>query len=128
MKVIQIPYGYAQHQGNFAWTTQLDIQRMLFSHGRWTEFDVDDTLGSKDPGKTKWGDAQSVAVMTKFKEQADVCHPDNLANGTLELNTVYQAGQIAMQVQYHEFAASCEDEKTSKACWRQNRLRPMSKG
>jgi multiple sugar transport system substrate-binding protein len=53
--------------------------------------------------------------MEKFKEQADVSHPDNLANGTLELNTVYQAGQIAMQVQYHEFAASIEDEKTSRA-------------
>ena len=43
---------------------------------------------------------------------ADVSHPDNLANGTLELNTVYQSGNIAMQVQYHEFAASIEDEKT----------------
>ena len=52
-------------------------------------------------------------MMEKFKEQADVCHPDNLANGTLQLNTVYQAGQIAMQVQYHEFAASIEDEKTA---------------
>ena len=53
--------------------------------------------------------------MQKFKDQADVCHPDNLANGTLELNTVYQAGDIAMQVQYHEFAASIEDESTSRA-------------
>ena len=53
--------------------------------------------------------------MEKFKELADVCHPDNLANGTLELNTVYQAGKIAMQVQYHEFAASIEDETTSRA-------------
>ena len=26
-----VPYGYAQHQGSFAWTTQLDIQRMLFA-------------------------------------------------------------------------------------------------
>ena len=78
-----VPYGYAQHQGTFAWTTQLDIQRMLFAHGRWTEFDVDDKLGSKTPGPTKWGDEQSVLIMQKFKEQADVCHPDNLANGTL---------------------------------------------
>ena len=31
-----IPYGYAQHQGSFAWTTQLDIQRMLFARGQWT--------------------------------------------------------------------------------------------
>jgi multiple sugar transport system substrate-binding protein len=110
-----IPYGYAQHQGSFAWTTQLDIQRMLFAHGRWTEFDVDDKLGSKTPGPTKWGDAQSIEIMTRYKEQADVSHPDNLANGTLQLNTVYQAGQIAIQVQYHEFAASIEDEKTSVA-------------
>ena len=42
-------------------------------------------------------------------------HPDNLANGTLELNTVYQSGNIAMQVQYHEFAASIEDETKSRA-------------
>ncbi len=110
-----VTYGYAQHQGNFAWTTQLDIQRLLFSHGRWTDFNVDDKVGSKTPGPTNWGDATSVFMMQKFKEQADVSHPDNLANGTLQLNTVYQAGQIAMQVQYNEFAASVEDEKTSRA-------------
>ena len=88
---------------------------MLFAHGHWTEFDIDDKLGSKTPGPTNWGDEQSVLMMQKFKELADVSHPDNLANGTLQLNTVYQAGQIAMQVQYHEFAASIEDEKTSRA-------------
>jgi multiple sugar transport system substrate-binding protein len=123
-----IPYGYAQHQGAFAWTTQLDIQRMLFAHGQWTEFKVDDKLGSKTPGPTNWGDEQSVLVMTKFKEQADASHPDNLANGTLELNTVYQAGQIAMQVQYHEFAASIEDEKTSVAAGGKTAYAPCPKG
>jgi multiple sugar transport system substrate-binding protein len=110
-----VPYGYAQHLGTFAWTTQLDIQRLMYSHGQWQDFNVDDVLGSKKPGPTNWGDAQSVEMMKQFKALADVSHPDNLANGTLELNTVYQSGQIAMQVQYHEFAASVEDEKTSKA-------------
>lgn len=110
-----VPYGYAQHHGSFAWTTQLDIQRLLFANGRWMDWNIDDVYGSKKPGKTNWGDEQSVLMMTKFKELADVCHPDNLANGTLELNTVYQAGNIAMQTQYHEFAASIEDEKTSRA-------------
>jgi multiple sugar transport system substrate-binding protein len=110
-----VPYGYAQHHGSFAWTTQLDIQRMLFSHGRWIDFDVDDKMGSKEPGATNWGDEQSILIMQKYKEQSEVCHPDNLANGTLELNTVYQAGQIGMQVQYHEFAASVEDAATSVA-------------
>ena len=123
-----VPYGYAQHQGSFAWTTQLDIQRMLFSHGQWTEFDVDDKLGSKTPGPTNWGDEQSVLIMQKFKEQAEVSHPDNLANGTLQLNTVYQAGQIAMQVQYHEFAASIEDEKTSRAAGGKTAYAPCPKG
>ena len=123
-----IPYGYAQHHGSFAWTTQLDIQRMLFSHGQWTEFDVDDKLGAKEPGPTKWGDEQSVLIMQKFKDQADVCHPDNLANGTLELNTVYQAGDIAMQVQYHEFAASIEDASTSRAAGGKTAYAPCPKG
>jgi multiple sugar transport system substrate-binding protein len=110
-----VPYGFAQHQGSFAWTTQLDIQRMMFAHGRWTDFNIDDKLGSKNPGPTNWGDEQSIKIMQAYKELADVSHPDNLANATLELNTVYQAGQIAMQVQYHEFAASIEDEATSVA-------------
>lgn len=123
-----IPYGYAQHQGSFAWTTQLDIQRMLFSHGQWNDFNIDDKLGSREPGPTNWGDEQSVLIMEKFKEQADVSHPDNLANGTLELNTVYQAGDIAMQVQYHEFAASIEDENTSRAAGGKTAYMPCPKG
>ena len=67
-------------------------------------------------------------MMTKFKELADVCHPDNLANGTLELNTVYQSGNIAMQTQYHEFAASIEDEKTSRAAGGKTAYAPCPKG
>jgi multiple sugar transport system substrate-binding protein len=123
-----VPYGYAQHQGSFAWTTQLDIQRLQFANGRWIDFNIDDKLGSKTPGPTNWGDEQSVLIMQKFKDQADVCHPDNLANGTLELNTVYQAGQIAMQVQYHEFAASVEDASTSVAAGGKTAYAPCPKG
>ena len=123
-----VPYGYAQHHGSFAWTTQLDIQRHLFSHGRWNDFNVDEKLGSRTPGPTNWGDDTSVFQMQKFKELADVSHPDNLANGTLELNTVYQAGQIAMQVQYNEFAASVEDPKTSRAAGGKTAYAPCPKG
>lgn len=123
-----VPYGYAQHQGSFSWTTQLDVQRMFFAHGRWLDWEIDDKLGSKTPPPSNWGDEQSVLLMQKFKEQADVSHPDNLANGTLELNTVYQSGDIAMQVQYHEFAASVEDEKTSKAAGGRTAYAPCPKG
>ena len=123
-----VPYGYAQHQGTFAWTTQLDIQRLMFSHGQWNDFKVDDKLGSKKPGPTNWGDETSVLMMQKFKDLAALSHPDNLANGTLQLNTVYQAGQIAMQVQYGEFAASVEDEKTSRAAGGKTAYAPCPKG
>lgn len=123
-----VPYGYAQHQGSFAWTTQLDLQRLMFSHGRWIDFPIDDKLGSKNPGPTNWGDEHSVFMLEKFKELGDASHPDNLANGTLELNTVYQSGNIAMQVQYHEFAASVEDEKTSRAAGGRTAYAPCPKG
>ena len=123
-----VPYGYAQHQGSFAWTTQLDIQRFLFANGRWMDWNIDDVYGSKEPGKTNWGDEQSILMMTKFKELADVCHPDNLANATLELNTVYQSGNIAMQTQYHEFAASIEDESKSRAAGGKTAYAPCPKG
>jgi multiple sugar transport system substrate-binding protein len=123
-----VPYGYAQHHGTFAWTTQLDIQRMMFAHGRWIDFNIDDKIGSRNPGPTNWGDAQSVLMLEKFKALADVSHPDNLANGTLELNTVYQSGDIAIQVQYHEFAASVEDEATSRAAGGRTAYAPCPKG
>lgn len=123
-----VPYGYAQHQGSFAWTTQLDIQRMMFSHGRWIDFPIDDKLGSKTPGPTNWGDDQSVLMLEKFKALGDASHPDNLANGTLELNTVYQSGNIAMQVQYHEFAASVENPETSVASGGRTAYAPCPKG
>ncbi len=123
-----VPYGYAQHQGSFAWTTQLDIQRMAFANGRWIDYAIDDKLGSKTPGPTNWGDEQSVLILEKFKALADVSHPDNLANGTLELNTLYQSGNIAMQVQYHEFAASVEDEGTSLAAGGKTAYAPCPKG
>jgi multiple sugar transport system substrate-binding protein len=90
--------------------------------------DIDDVYGSKTPGKTNWGDKQSILMMQKFKELADVCHPDNLANGTLELNTVYQSGNIAMQTQYHEFAASIEDESKSRAAGGKTAYAPCPKG
>lgn len=123
-----VPYGYAQHHGAFAWTTQLDIQRMMFAHGRWLDWPIDDRYGSRTPGPSNWGDEQSVLIMEKFKELADVCHPDNLANGTLELNTVYQAGEIAIQVQYHEFAASVEDPTSSMAADGRTAYAPCPKG
>ena len=123
-----VPYGYAQHQGSFAWTTQLDIQRMCFANGRWIDYAIDDKLGSKTPGATNWGDEQSLLILEKFKALADVSHPDNLANGTLELNTLYQSGNIAMQVQYHEFAASVEDPAKSKAAGGKTAYAPCPKG
>jgi len=123
-----VPYGYAQHQGAFAWTVQLDIQRMMFSHGRWLDWEIDDVLGSRTPPPSNWGDEQSVLLMQKFKEQADVSHPDNLANDTLGLNTVYQSGGIAIQVQYHEFAASIEDPETSVAAGGKTAYAPCPKG
>ncbi len=110
-----IPYGYAQHHGSFGWTTQLDIQRHMYAQNQWLDFAMDDALGSKNPGPTNWGDAQSIKSMEGYKALADVSHPDNLTNGTLELNTVYAAGGIAMQIQYHEFAASVEDPEQSVA-------------
>ena len=51
-----VPYGYAQHQGSFAWTTQLDIQRMLFANGRWIGLEHRrQVYGSQDAGQDQLG-------------------------------------------------------------------------
>lgn len=104
-----VPYGMGLHLGQFAWTTQLDVQRMLYSHGQWREFDIDDVTGSKDPGETRWGDEQSVRGLELYKALFDQSTPDALSLGTVEVADAYNAGKIAMLTQYHEFAASFED-------------------
>lgn len=104
-----VPYGMGLHLGQFAWTTQLDIQRMLYAHGQWREFDIDDVQGSKDPGETRWGDEQSVRGLELYKALFEQSTPDALSLGTVEVADAYNAGKIAMLTQYHEFAASFED-------------------
>ena len=104
-----VPYGMGLHLGQFAWTTQLDIQRILYSHGQWREFDIDDVKGSKTPGPTRWGDDQSIQGLTLYKALFDQSTPDALSLGTVEIADAYNAGKIAMLTQYHEFASSFED-------------------
>lgn len=108
-----VPYGIGLHLGQFAWTTQLDIQRILYSHGQWREFDIDDVEGSKDPGPTRWGDEQSVQGLQLYKDLFDQSTPDALSLGTVEVADAYNAGQIAMLPQFHEFAASFEDPSSA---------------
>lgn len=103
-----VPYGMGLHLGQFAWTTQLDIQRILYAHGQWREFDIDDVKGSKNPGPTRWGDEQSIKGLALYKALFDTSTPDALSLGTVEVADAYNAGKIAMLPQFHEFAASFE--------------------
>jgi multiple sugar transport system substrate-binding protein len=108
------PYGFGLHAANFAWTTQLDMQRICFSHGQWLEFTgVDDKLGAKKPTGTNWGDEQSIKCLQWYKDCFDAGSPDALALGTLELSDATKAGKIGMLNQYQEFITTTEDEKTS---------------
>lgn len=103
-----VPYGMGLHLGQFAWTTQLDIQRILYAHGQWREFDIDDVKGSKNPGPTRWGDDQSIAGLELYKALFQTSTPDALSLGTVEVADAYNAGKIAMLGQFHEFASSFE--------------------
>ena len=103
-----VPYGMGLHLGQFAWTTQLDIQRILYAHGQWREFDIDDVKGAKDPGPTKWGDEQSIKGLELYKALFETSTPDALSLGTVEVADAYNAGKVAMLSQFHEFAASFE--------------------
>lgn len=105
-----VPYGIGLHLGQFAWTTQLDIQRILYAHGQWREFDIDDVQGSKEPGPTRWGDEQSIRGLELYKALFDASTPDALSLGTVEIADAYNAGKVAMVPQFHEFAASFEAE------------------
>ena len=108
-----VPYGMGLHLGQFAWTTQLDVQRLLYAHGQWRDFEIDDIQGAKDPGPTNWGNEQSVLGLELYKKLFDTSTPDALSLGTVEVADAYNAGKIAMLSQFHEFASSFED-KASK--------------
>jgi multiple sugar transport system substrate-binding protein len=108
------PYGFGLHVGNFAWTTQLDMQRLTYSHGQWLEFaGVDDKLGAKKPTGTNWGDEQSNKCLQLYLDLFKQGSPDALALGTLELSDAMKAGKIGFCNQYQEFIATTEDAKTS---------------
>jgi len=108
------PYGFGLHIGNFAWTTQLDMQRLTYAHGQWLEFaGVDDKLGSKKPTGTNWGDEQSIKSLDLALQIFKQGSPDALALGTLELSDAMKAGKIGFLNQYQEFIATTEDPKTS---------------
>jgi multiple sugar transport system substrate-binding protein len=108
------PYGMGLHIGNFAWTTQLDMQRLTYSHGQWLEFaGVDDKLGSRKPTGTNWGDEQSIVALQLMLDIFNVGSPDALALGTLELSDAMKAGKVGFCNQYQEFIATTEDPKTS---------------
>lgn len=108
-----VPYGIGLHLGNFAWTTQLDIQRILFSHGQWRDFNINDVRGSQHPGKTNWGDEQSVKGLELYKKLFEQSTPDALALGTVEVAEAFAAGKVAMETQYHEDAATFESGPAS---------------
>lgn len=108
-----VPYGMGLHLGQFAWTTQLDVQRVLYSHGQWTDFHIDDIKGSKTPGPTNWGNEQSIKGLELYKALYDTSTPDALSLGTVEVADAYNAGKIAMLSQYHEFAASFEADSSA---------------
>jgi len=108
------PFGMGLHAGNFAWTVQLDMQRLTYSHGQWLEFpDIDDTLGGKKPKVTGWGDEQSIKSLQLFLDIFNQGSPDALALGTLELSDAMKAGKVGFCTQYQEFIATTEDPKTS---------------
>jgi multiple sugar transport system substrate-binding protein len=109
------PYGMGLHLGSFAWTTQLDIQKMLYAHGQWAEFDIDDVKGAKQPGKTRWGDDQSIKILQLYKDLFDTSSPDALSIGTVELVNSFASGEVAMCTEFHEDAAPFEDPKSSQA-------------
>jgi multiple sugar transport system substrate-binding protein len=108
------PYGFGLQLGNFALCTQLDVQRMLYAHGQWLEFpEVDDSIGSKTPGSTRWGDEQCIKGLELYNNFFKVGSPDGLALGPLELSDAIKFGKIGFATEFNEFFNSLEDQKTS---------------
>jgi multiple sugar transport system substrate-binding protein len=89
---------------------QCDFSNILWSHGG-DYFEKGQELGqisSEDPGKVTVNSEAGVAAATFYKKLVKIAHPSSTTWDWTGLADAFVAGEIAMCVNWHEFAAGEE--------------------
>ena len=107
-----IPYG-SGHQAKQHDSLMNDFSNVLWAYGG-DYFDKGadvGRLGSDDPGEPRWTPTRRSQAADMYRKLLSVAHPVIAGLGLDGLGEAFPAGQCAMAVEWHEFAAGFETGK-----------------
>ena len=104
-----VRYGHG-HQAKQHDSLMNDFSNLLWAYGG-DYFEDGETvgrLGSSDPGEPVLDSEEAVAAAEMYRRLASIAHPGSLGWDWDGLGAAFSAGELAMAVNWHEFAASNE--------------------
>ena len=107
-----VPYGHG-HQAKQHDSLMNDFSNVLWAYGG--DYFKDDAtvgrLGSLDPGEPMLDSAEAVQAADFYRRLVSIAHPGSLGWDWDGLGAAFAAGQMAMAVNWHEFASANESSK-----------------
>jgi multiple sugar transport system substrate-binding protein len=105
----KVPYGHG-HQAKQHDSLMNDFSNLLWAYGG-DYFKNDTTVGrfgSVDPGEPVLDSHEAIQAADVYRRLVSIAHPGSLGWDWDGLGAAFSAGQMAMAVNWHEFAASNE--------------------
>jgi multiple sugar transport system substrate-binding protein len=105
-----VPYGHG-HQAKQHDSLMNDFSNLLWAYGGDYFQDGQDVgrLGSADPGEPVLDSGEAFEAADMYRRLVSIAHPGSLGWDWEGLGSAFSAGQMAMAVNWHEFAAGNED-------------------
>jgi multiple sugar transport system substrate-binding protein len=107
-----IPYG-SGHQAKQHDSLMNDFSNVLWAYGG-DYFDDGVNVGrfgSDDPGEPRLDSPEAIEAADMYRKLLSVAHPSSTGWDWTGLGEAFQAGQVAMAVEWHEFAGGFEASK-----------------
>src|SRR3954454_16735952 len=107
-----VPYGHG-HQAKQHDSLMNDFSNLLWAYGGdyFKDGQAVGRLGSADPGEPILDSKEAVEAADVYRRLVSIAHPGSLGWDWDGLGAAFAAGQLAMCVNWHEFAASNESSK-----------------
>ena len=106
----KVPYGHG-HQAKQHDSLMNDFSNVLWAYGGdyFKDGDTVGRLGSSDPGEPMLDSDEAIEAADVYRRLVSIAHPGSLGWDWDGLGSAFAAGQVAMAVNWHEFAAGNED-------------------
>jgi multiple sugar transport system substrate-binding protein len=106
----KVPYGHG-HQAKQHDSLMNDFSNILWAYGGdyFKDGDKVGRLGSSDPGDPILDSDQAIEAADVYRRLVKIAHPGSLGWDWDGLGSAFAAGQVAMAVNWHEFASGNED-------------------